>query len=1222
MQGPQAESQLFELIHGERGRELGRSLITQNLIDNHDFQFYLDDKQKWLPMLESLFQDEVYIIGTVVKELAMSVNLPGKMKFFILQALGSTKIDVIADKWIECSSKDLVQPAIDFVYNDNHMEFISAWLEDDPYYNNARSACNKDRSSYGSNYIIHHYGEDVIYWLQNGSLGPEQYGILVDWQSVDWTYTEYPGGCFLAGTVVTSEEGNDVCIEDLQENDLILGRAGNVGVISSEKAGVTLTAPTPAFGFNDDEPFFLSSHPFWSQDGWRAINPVVARDENDWLEIGALHVGDYVCKAKSVNGQGIEYEWVKIERFTTKIYPAGTRFYGIHTREGPRSYHANKYLVMQNYPEITIQRVADRMAKLDKKTQQAVQKELNRIKPTLKNVLGDDAAEAVSSLASNRVLRQLTKSQKPKKKAVQSKDFTLPPLELKYNTSNVSYGTYKMPTSILIHRRQLYVDKKFVKEMLISSEREVSWCRRVEDGLWEHGCVKLYDNNMAGSGFIALTKNKNDEDALLHAELRAHFKVVIYNCDKSNEEIEPPPDDDGVKRNAQLPRSSLTWYECGSFEMGFKYDPDMQMWAAVDIGRLGGREPLGGSIKLDTDKEDNLTVDVQVPPKYAKYAEHIKLFGTFDPFYQSFQGYCIEYDPEADDLAGKTYGWRGTFDHYAEFDADELEEAKQELLKSKIHSMASIGLSTCGARGKLAESSLTVPSKMVMLLKEKVKGSLSLDDLFTLTPPDPTELHNRTFALMEKCMKYEMSDEDRAAVLGDSKPILSGAEEAVAEAHKEFIGTRFAHCYLMNALSRQESFTSRITETQRNQLLYFFAGNDKDGCMSTDQDYRSANNDLARLAFIGLCPRVQDYIDNDGPGWAEKLHKYITSPEKLLQFAIISEVDQDSAKIQKQAMVLYCLDPDQDLGLDFYNKVMMAKLQSNFDYFNGSDDCINDMIDIIGDILEVLVQTILAGDDKELVGDIVQQCQEELQELQTELDQYGKDMMATMVDFVTQVVKRGGFSGDFWDRYFTAGKNILDNMQPQIVGKALKWMCGMVLPGIAFFFTIKAFTNFDELTPEQKASVILDASNAALSMINKGGPKLLDKFKECFGKGSGDFKFVTMLDDAERSGVTLTRLTRLTESAGSAAAGEFICLCIYDVFSHTALVFFYVRQSSSHTMYLLMRSNSICLTLCDYNFIYMEQQGISFSLYTLISIIKYIFDTFRLSFNIACHFIS
>ena len=1157
-----------DIVYGTEGIDLGNSLLTQDLIDNHGFQFYLDDKEKWCPMLESLFQDEVYIMGTIVKELAMNVNLPGKMKFFILQALGSTKTDVIADKWIECSSKDIVQPAIDFITTDNHMEYIGAWLEDDPYYYDVRNACDKDDPDYGRDYIVHHWGQDVVRWLGDSSIGPKQYGLSVDTSVIESVDTEYPGGCFLAGTVVKGKEGNDIHIEDLQENDLILGRAGDVGVISSEKAGLTLKTATPVFGFNDDEPFFLSCHPFWSQDGWRAINPMTARDENDWLDVGQLKVGDYVCKVKSVNCCDVEYEWIKVTKFNVKVYPAGTRFYGIHTREGPRSYHANNYLVMQNYPEITIQRVADRMAKLNKKTQQAVQKELKRIKPTLKNVLGDAVAESVASLASKRVLNQLTKSSKKTKNAVQSKDFMFPTLQMKYEGKNVPCDSCKLPTSIMMRRRQLFIDKKFVKEMFISNEKEISWCRRVESGLWEHGHLKLLRSSLYGRGFIAFTKNKNDVQPVFYDIVTAHYKVNIYNCDKSKEEIDPPDKNKKIKS----PRSSLTWYPCGSFEMGLKFDPDSEIWAAVDIGNMGGRSSVGGNIKLDDNDDDLLTVTVNFPPKYATYSEHIKLFGTFDAFYTTFQGYCIEYDPDAADYCGKTYGWRGTFDKYEEYDDDELELARKELLKSNMHSKANIGLSTPYVKGNLELSQAQLPSKMVMILKSRVSTTLSLDDLYLLTPPDPTELHNTTFSLLEKCMKYEMADEDRQAVLGEAKPILSGPEEAVAEAHKDFIGTRFAHCYCMNALSTQDSFKSRFSDTRRNQLLYYFAGDDPDGCMSTDQDYRASNNDLARLAFIALCPHIQDYIDDDGPGWAQKLYDYLTTPDKLLEFAMISEVDQDNAKIQKQAMVLYCLDPDKDLGCDFYTKVMMTKLQMNSDYFNGSDDVVDDMMDIIGDIIGILVDKILAGDDDELMGNIVDQCQKEMKELQDELDQYGEDMTTCMVDFVTQVVKRGGFKGDFWNRYFAAGKGVLDDMKPKIVGSALKWMCGMVLPAIGFFFTIQAFTNFGKLTPTEKASVILNASTASLRMINQGGPKLLDKFKSCFTKGKGDLDFVIEYQTAEETCVTLGELAEMTQTAGSAVAGEF-CLRFQGVIAG-------VYPSSVSALYAL-GNKQICKTFSN-----------------------------------------
>ena len=1137
MNGPQARNKWFDIIHGEKGTAMGRSLLKQDLIDHHDFQFFLDDKEKWLPMVESLLQDEVYITGTIVKQLTAQANLPGKMKFFVLQALGSKKIDQIADKWIACSNKNIVQPALDFIRKDNHLEFISAWLDDDPYYNEVNDACSEHWAQPCGNYIDHYYGVHVHDWLADYWNGPERYGLTVNVNVINYHYSEYVGGCFLAGTMVLAEEHKEMPIEDLQENDLILGRSGDIAVISNENAGVTLKVDTPAFGFNDDEPFFLSSHPFWSQDGWRALNPQTAKDENDWLEIGQLRQGDYVCKVKSINGNDIEYEWVKIKRVNIKVYPAGTRFHGIHTREGPRSYHANRYLVMQNYPEITIQRVADRLSKVDKKTQNRIRQQLKRLTPTFKHALGNAPAEAIASLAEKRVLYELTKSSKGKKSAVHSKDFTLPLFELKYDKEVLSHGSYTMPSSLKIHRRQLFVDKQFVEEKFISEDKEITWCRKVNGSLWEHGCIKLHGIGFYGKGFIALTKSKNDTDVLLHAEVKAHFKVNIFNCYKSKEEVEVIEED----KKEIIPKDTLTWEPCGSFEMGLKFDPEVSTWSAVDIGNLGGRDNLGGDIKLNTNDQDALVIDATIRPKYAKYAEHIILYAEFDGLYRTFQGYCTEYDVEAPDFKGKSYGWKGIFDKYDEYDADDdddLEKARQELLKSKMHSKANIGLTTQHIKKELQLGQVQVHSNMVAILRSQVKTSLSLDDLFTLTGPDQKELHSRTFALLEKCMRFEMADEDREAVLGDAKPDLNSDERAVADAHKDFIGTRFAHCYLMNALGNQEAFDDRISETRKNQLLYFFGGDDDEGCLARDIDYNSANNEFARLAFIQLCPRVKDYMNDDGPGWADKLYDYITTPEKLLDFAMMTQITQDTEKVQKQSMVLYCLDPDRDLAKDFYNKVMMTKLQYNFDFFNGNEEDVDDMIDICGDILQLLINKILADDDKEVTGEIAQQCQQELKELQDELVAHGKDLMTASIDFVTAVIRRAGFEGDFWDRYFAAGKAVLDEMSPKIAGKALKWLAGMVLPAFAFIYTLKAFIAFDVLPPEQKASVIMDASYAALSVINKGGPKLVNKIKECFNKGKGDFKFVTMLDDAERTGVTLKRITTMVETAGEVVAGE------------------------------------------------------------------------------------
>ena len=180
--GPQARNGWLSVIHGEKGAAMGRSLLTQDLIDHRDFQFFLDDKEKWLPMVESLLQDEIYIIGTIVKQLTAKVNLPGKMKFFVLQALGSKKIDQIADKWIACSNKNIVQPALDFIRKDNHLEFISAWLDDDPYYNEVNDACNEHSSRKHGSYVYYYYGEGVHWWLDSLFYGPRIYGLTVKYQ--------------------------------------------------------------------------------------------------------------------------------------------------------------------------------------------------------------------------------------------------------------------------------------------------------------------------------------------------------------------------------------------------------------------------------------------------------------------------------------------------------------------------------------------------------------------------------------------------------------------------------------------------------------------------------------------------------------------------------------------------------------------------------------------------------------------------------------------------------------------------------------------------------------------------------------------------------------------------------------------------------------------------------------------------------------------------------
>ncbi len=116
-----ANKKLKDLIHSEEAISLGQELLLQDLIDHHGFQKYLNDKNQWVEKLEHVLLDEVYIIGTVVKEIAEENNLSVKMKIFMLKELGSKKIHDVLKKWEEICDKKMVKAVHDFLYTDNHL---------------------------------------------------------------------------------------------------------------------------------------------------------------------------------------------------------------------------------------------------------------------------------------------------------------------------------------------------------------------------------------------------------------------------------------------------------------------------------------------------------------------------------------------------------------------------------------------------------------------------------------------------------------------------------------------------------------------------------------------------------------------------------------------------------------------------------------------------------------------------------------------------------------------------------------------------------------------------------------------------------------------------------------------------------------------------------------------------------------------------------------------
>lgn len=71
--------------------------------------------------------------------------------------------------------------------------------------------------------------------------------------------------------------------------------------------------------------------------------------ENSWREVGILGQGHVLLKLAR---DGKTYEHVEIKSINI-VKSDVKEVYGVHLREGLRSYHANGYLVAINYPEVS-----------------------------------------------------------------------------------------------------------------------------------------------------------------------------------------------------------------------------------------------------------------------------------------------------------------------------------------------------------------------------------------------------------------------------------------------------------------------------------------------------------------------------------------------------------------------------------------------------------------------------------------------------------------------------------------------------------------------------------------------------------------------------------------------------------------------------------------------------------------------------------------------------
>jgi hypothetical protein len=100
--------------------------------------------------------------------------------------------------------------------------------------------------------------------------------------------------CFTAGTMILMSDGSQRPIETIAAGDQVMGRRGRVNAVKACER--TVLGDRRLYALNGGRLFVTAEHPFLTVEGWKALDPEATRRENAALDVGALQIGDQLCR--------------------------------------------------------------------------------------------------------------------------------------------------------------------------------------------------------------------------------------------------------------------------------------------------------------------------------------------------------------------------------------------------------------------------------------------------------------------------------------------------------------------------------------------------------------------------------------------------------------------------------------------------------------------------------------------------------------------------------------------------------------------------------------------------------------------------------------------------------------------------------------------------------------------------------------------------------------
>lgn len=238
----------------------------------------------------------------------------------------------------------------------------------------------------------------------------------------------------------------------------------------------------------------------------------MAKLENSWVNVGKLQTGHVLYRLAK---DGKSYDLVEIRSIQVKIVKE-MDVYGVHLREGERSYHADGYLVAVNYPEITLKSIARVLSKLPKAERVNMLMKIEELAPVFRKI----GIRGVSQVLKKEI-RGMWDSPLAKKRRIPAarmplinlndmrRTFKLEARDSPLTDKNGPPG-YELPL-LSIYEGVLRTNVDVVPRFEFDAdEQRFRWSRKLDGNLgYEHGIFNLTTLGLDGRGAVLITAEEN-----------------------------------------------------------------------------------------------------------------------------------------------------------------------------------------------------------------------------------------------------------------------------------------------------------------------------------------------------------------------------------------------------------------------------------------------------------------------------------------------------------------------------------------------------------------------------------------------------------------------------------------------------------------------------------------------------------------------------------------